>query len=162
MSGKGGGGKGVGGMTYTRQMPNFLQKMMQQDTTGIDGAIRRADAQPEKEEREDREDERPVVVDESEARLGKERRGGTLRFKGESSTAAKFKESAYERVLQAERDAAAITESGPSDVGSSSQKIIFSSGAAQKKRKHDSAGKTGRPAAKAVKNTKLLSFEEED
>lgn len=159
-------GKSVGGgMTYTRQIPNFLQAMAAKDDSGIDGAVRRAEKMPEREEREDNEEERPVVVDEEDAVVhskAKGKAGGSLRFKGdEASAASKFCESAFERVMQAEREQAAPPP--PSDaIAEASGKMVFSSaGAAKaKKRKADRAG--GVSAGKALKNTKLLSFEEED
>ena len=180
MSGKGGPPKLGGGMVYTRQIPNFLQKMQQQDDTGIEGAMKRAAAKPEREEREDNDEEAPVIVSDADASMGKKSKGqssgGSLHFKGEDRSAvSKFRESAHERVRLQEAAAAAASasvSSGDADGGASasggSQKIVFNSSAAQKKRKQpDATDKSGlvgaaKPKAKAVKNKSLLSFDEED
>lgn len=137
----------------------------------IDGAVRKAEKQPEKQEREDTEDEKPVVVGDAEAlpsqQRGKEMKsGGSLRFKGDDDATAssRFRESARERVLQAEREAFAVADE--SDAAQASGKVVFNA-AVQKKRKHvdgtaSSSKGVGVGAAKAVKNTKLLSFDAED
>lgn len=139
----------------------------------IDGAVRKAEKQPEKQEREDTEDEKPVVVGDAEALPSQQRgkrmeikSGGSLRFKGDDDATAssRFRESARERVLQAEREAFAVADE--SDAAQASGKFVFNA-AVQKKRKHVDGTASGSKgvgvgAAKAVKNTKLLSFDAED
>ena len=102
--------------------------------------MRKAEKQPEKQEREDTEDEKPVVVGDAEAlpsqQRGKEMKsGGSLRFKGDDDATAssRFRESARERVLQAEREAFAVADE--SDAAQASGKVVFNA-AVQKKRKH--------------------------
>ena len=133
--------------------------------------MRKAEKQPKKQEREDTEDEKPVVVGDAEAlpsqQRGKEiKSAGSLRFKGDDDATAssRFREPARERVLQAEREALAVA--GESGAAQASGKVVFNADV-QKKRKlvDGSASGTkgvGVGAAKALKNTKLLSFDAED
>ena len=51
------GGAHFGGLTYTRQVPAFLQKMQEQDQDGIAGALKKREGQEEREERSDNEEE---------------------------------------------------------------------------------------------------------
>ena len=139
----------------------------------IEGAVRKAEKQPEKQEREDTEDEKPVVVGDAEAlpsqQRGKEiKSAGSLRFKGDDDATAssRFREPARERVLQAEREALAVA--GESGAAQASGKVVFNADV-QKKRKHVDGSASGTKgvgvavgAAKALKNTKLLSFDAED
>ena len=157
--------QGVGGMTYTRQIPNFLRALQQQDETGIEGALRRADKKPEVAEREDTEEEQPVIVDAADAVVNtKSKSKGSLRFKGgedDKSAASRFKEAAFERYMGEEHPAtSAEQEAGTGEGG----KHVFSSSAAarQKKRKMEQAGRPGGVGAKVLKNKSLLSFDEED
>ena len=133
--------------------------------------MRKAEKQPEKQEREDTEDEKPVVVGDAEAlpsqQRGKEiKSAGSLRFKGDDDATAssKFREPARERVLQAEREA--LAAAGESGAAQASGKVVFNADV-QKKRKHVDGSASGTKgvgvgAAKALKNTKLLSFDAED
>jgi hypothetical protein len=177
MSGKG-GGKG-GGLTFTKQMPKFLQSMREQDDDGIAGALKRHrekhgdDNEPA--DRSDEEDERPVVVDEEEGLTAKQRRrldahesrGGSLRFK--DSAKDKFQESAAQRVAAAEEAAAlqqqaeAEAEAEAADAAAAAGGHVFhakaSSKAEAKQPKRKLPGSVG---AKAVRNEKMLSFSAED
>ena len=133
--------------------------------------MRKAEKQPKKQEREDTEDEKPVVVGDAEAlpsqQRGKEiKSAGSLRFKGDDDATAssRFREPARERVLQAEREALAVA--GESGAAQASGKVVFNADV-QKKRKHVDGSASGTKgagvgAAKALKNTKLLSFDAED
>ena len=137
----------------------------------IEGAVRKAEKQPKKQEREDTEDEKPVVVGDAEAlpsqQRGKEiKSAGSLRFKGDDDATAssRFREPARERVLQAEREA--LAAAGESGAAQASGKVVFNADV-QKKRKHVDGSASGTKgvgvgAAKALKNTKLLSFDAED
>ena len=133
--------------------------------------MRKAEKQPKKQEREDTEDEKPVVVGDAEAlpsqQRGKEiKSAGSLRFKGDDDATAssRFREPARERVLQAEREA--LAAAGESGAAQASGKVVFNADV-QKKRKHVDGSASGTKgagvgAAKALKNTKLLSFDAED
>ena len=175
--------KKIGGMTYTRQVPNFLAKMQQAAMPdGIEGALKRRALERGDEEPEDRsedEEERPVVVGEADALTSKQRRqdaagaareearGGTLKFKRAESTAGRFEDSAAKRVrLAEEAQAAAAAESeAQAAVPTDSAGHTFSAGAASKKPKEEKKKLKRAGAgvgAKAVKNAKLLSFEEDD
>ena len=177
-------GKLGNGMTFTKATPNFLAKManaVADDAGGIEGALRRRAERAENSDREDGEDEAPIVVDAAEALTSKERRkleaapgsskGGSLRFKGEDKSAAsKFKESAHDHVMErarAEEEAARQREAEEAAGG----RVVFSAGGAskrdsagssKKKRSLTNAATMGAPKAKAVKNTKLLSFDQDD
>ena len=186
------------GLNFTKEMPNFLAVMSggsgaAPDLGGIEGALQRhAQREHGEQDREDNEEEAPLVVDASEALTAKERRkleakpagarsGGTLKFKGdEASSAAKFAESAYERVAAEEAQQAEAVErlrvaeaEAEAEAAMSGKAHLFkavgaSASAQQKlkgKRKHggaEAAGALAPPRAKAVKNAKLLSFDEED
>ena len=69
------GGKHFGGMTYTRQIPSFIAKMNggKSDDEGIKGALERREGQEERDEREDTEEERPVMVESTDAMISKVR-----------------------------------------------------------------------------------------
>jgi hypothetical protein len=165
------GKKRVGQINFTRQIPNFLQSMSQRDDTGIDGAIRRHAERAEPEEREDNDDEKPIVVSEVEALTSKQRKGseaaasksnGSLRFKNDS-VASRFQESAHERVLAAEaaQDAAQAEDAQ----GSTESRHVFS--ATSTKRGSSSSAKKrkstdGVVGAKALKNKSLLSFDDDE
>ena len=100
--------------------------------------MRKAEKQPKKQEREDTEDEKPVVVGDAEALPSQ----------------------------QAEREA--LAAAGESGAAQASGKVVFNADV-QKKRKHVDGSASGTKgvgvavgAAKALKNTKLLSFDAED
>lgn len=200
--GRGGGGDktapSLPGFSYTRDavMPNFMQIMSgggaKPNLGGIEGALQRhaekerERGERERDEREDKDDEAPLVVDAADALTAKERAklegkprshsGGSLKFKeGDTSAAAKFTESAYERVTaeaarRAEAERAAANAKAEEVAAASGKAHLFNaSGAlgAQQKLKHAGKRKAGAeagaaPKAKAVKNAKLLSFEEDD
>lgn len=192
--GRGGGGDNtkpnLPGFAYTKDavMPNFMQLMAgggpAPKLDGIEGALQRRQGR-EEEDREDREEEAPVVIDAGEALTSKERRrletskpgsnknGGSLRFKeGDTSAAAKFTESAHERVMaEDKRRADAAEEHARASVltmeaaAAAGKAFLFDAGAAKEKKKKEGKRKAGAehmPKAKAVKNPKLLSFEDED
>lgn len=121
------------------------------------------------------------IVEEEDALTSKQRaRGGaplpgSLRFKGDDDSAsARFVDSAFKKVAEAEAalyDPTAAQgegEGGPSEAGAggSSGAIVFRSGAERKAGnpagKKRPPTKDGLPAAKAVKNPGLLSFVEDD
>ena len=56
------GGAHFGGLTYTRQVPAFLQKMQEQDQDGIAGALKKREGQEEREERSDNEEKSDDVM----------------------------------------------------------------------------------------------------
>ena len=166
MSGK---GKGKGGMTFTRQIPDFLRKMQENSQEdGIAGALKRhreqnGDSDPE--DKSDAEDERPQVVDHADALTSKQRRkddaaadkvarqGGSLSFK--NSAGDRFQESAASKVREAEAAAAAAAAASESaDAAAADGSHVFAK--VKKKKKATSTG------AKAVKNEKLLSFAMDD
>ena len=121
-------------------------------------------------------------MDAAEALTAKERKkleakpagvksGGSLRFKeGDTSAAAKFTESAHERVLSEEQRKAEAAEralaadaSAAEAAAKAGKAFLFSSSGAQKpKEKKRKGDADGQPRAKAVKNAKLLSFAEDD
>ena len=69
------GGQHFGGMTYTRQIPSFIARMNAGNSDeGIKGALARRQGREEREEREDTEEERPVVVEATDAMISKERK----------------------------------------------------------------------------------------
>ena len=190
--------KGSAGLNFTKEMPNFLAVMTggsgaAPDLGGIEGALQRhARKEDGEQDREDNEEEAPLVVDASEALTAKERRkleakpagaraGGSLKFKGdESSSAAKFAESAFERVAAEEAQQVEAVErlraaeaEAEAEAAMSGKAHLFKAGGAsasaqQKlkgKRKHGGAeggGAVAPPRPKAVKNAKLLSFDEDD
>ena len=185
----------AGGLNFTKAVPNFMAMMAggsdsaAADVGGIEGAVRRHEAKQQSRDaygdgdREEGEDEAPVVVDEAEALTAKERRkleakpashrtGGSLRFKDESSAAAKFTDSAHSRVLADEercaqdgemaRAAEAADEAAAAAAGKAH---LFKAGAQQPKLMGSGKRKVGAaktPKAKAVKNAKLLSFAEDE
>jgi hypothetical protein len=172
-----------GGLNFTKAMPNFMAKMAggtsgsAPDLGGIEGAMQRhaARAEEEREEREDNEDEAPIVVDAAEALTAKERKkleakqpgaklGGSLRFKeGDTSAAAKFMESAYERVQAEEQKKAELAEAADAaaaEAAAKAGKAVLFAGSQKPKNKRKSDD--GQPRAKAIKNAKLLSFAEDD
>ena len=173
-----------GGLNFTKAMPNFMAKMAggtsgsAPDLGGIEGAMQRhaARAEEEREEREDNEDEAPIVVDAAEALTAKERKkleakqpssaklGGSLRFKeGDTSAAAKFTESAFERVQAEEQKKAELAEAADAaaaEAAAKAGKAVLFAGSQKPKSKRKSDD--GQPRAKAIKNAKLLSFAEDD
>ena len=160
--------KGIGGLTYTRQIPAFLQKLQERaDDEGIKGALKRREGQEEPDERSDTEEERPVVVETSEAMTAKERKhssGGSRAersglFKGDD-TASKFSDSAHARHMEWEEQRLKRTaeEAGRgSDVAPAAADGDRHSFAAPAKKKRSK----GVGAVKAVRNTGLLSFGDE-
>lgn len=176
---RGGGGKGkIGNLSYERQVPAFLQKLSAKaDDEGIEGAIRRHAAREEREglaeEREDNEDEAPLVVDSLDAMTAKERRklesGKMSLFKGDTSAAAKFQDSAHARHAEWEAQEArkrSAEERAAEEEAARKGGVVFSSSgkaAAQaKKRSKANKAQAGGVGAKAVRNVGLLSFDEED
>ena len=180
-----------GGMQFTRAVPNFLGMMagpsgQAPDVGGIEGALQRERERgaKEPEDREDNDEEAPVVVDAAEALTEKERRklgkmSGSLSFKGDDTApAAKFRESAHSRVAEAEeqrRQKAAEQAAADEAAAAESGKVVFRPGAAAAERKaaEPKPGKAGKRklgggadgskvGAKALKNTKLLSFAEDE
>ena len=173
-------------MNFTKAMPNFLAVMAgggsAPDVGGIEGALQRhAQREREVEDREDDEDEAPLVVDAAEALTAKERRklegahsGASLRFKDDKSAAAKFVDSAHEHIVTAEQRQAEAAEKAAkaeaeaeAEAAASGKAHLFKAGAVRPpklggKRKEAAAGALVAPKAKAVKNAKLLSFDEED
>jgi hypothetical protein len=175
-------GKGAGGMSFSRgAMPNFMAKMSQgngalPDVGGIEGALerrRREGRELEPEDREDDAEEAPQVVDALDALTGKERRqletaplaGGSLRFKGDSdSAAARFQESAHKSIQEAAEAARRMAEA-EAEAEAVPGKMVFNANAGERsKKKHKKGADTrpGAPSAKRLDNSKLLSFAEED
>ena len=178
-----------GGMSFNKAMPNFMAVMAggsgaAPDLGGIEGAMQRH-AQREREERpdrEDNEDEAPLVVDEVDALTSKERQklegggkkhsGGSLKFKDETSAAAKFSESAHDFVAEAEERRRAEQAEAEAEAEAAGGKIVFkssakaassSSSSSSKRKLGAEAGELKKaPKAKAVKNAKLLSFDAEE
>ena len=171
MGDRGGQPRGrVGEINFTRQIPNFLAVMgAQQDRTGIAGAVaERERRSSEAEDRPDNDDEKPVIVEDAEAQPSSSKRAhpvvhasGSLRFKGDdgdSSASSRFRESAHSKVMEVQRSASEVQEE-TRDGGVGARHTFVSVGGprndAKKKRKHE-----GGPAA--LKNKKLLSFDEDD
>ena len=157
------GGAHFGGLTYTRQVPAFLQKMQEQDQDGIAGALKKREGQEEREERSDNEEERPQVVDATEAMTAKERKqhgsdsraaAATGLFKGDD-TASKFSDSAHARHQAWEEQRHKRTSDEAADGG----RPMFAA-PAKKKKKKVAAGGVG--ASKAVRNAGLLSFGDQE
>ena len=178
-------------------MPNFLAQMAGGSSSapqlhGIEEAVHRHAEREQRDDREDNDDEAPLVVDEADAQTSKERRkkeknevtsdgvcsGGSLKFKDENRAAARFVDSAHLRVMDEERrrvevaERVTVSEAAGAEAAAAGKKVLFKAGAsssAQQQRKLKS-GKRSRllndgdlaAKAKAVKNSKLLSFEEED
>ena len=167
-------------MTFTRAVPNFLSQMQrsgeQVDVGGIEGALARdaakKRARADENDREDGDDEAPVVVDATEALSSKERKkleqknggSGSLKFKGDdTSAAAKFQESAHARVLEEAARKAAV-EAEEEEAKASGGKVVFRAkpkGAGKRKAGADGSG-SQKVGAKTLKNTKLLSFNDGD
>ena len=167
-----------GGVNFTRAVPDFLSQMGRggtvPDVGGIAGALQREERKAElshprgeaEGDAEEAEDEAPLVVDaldalplEARKKLEAKSSGsGTLRFKGDpTSAAAKFRDAAADRVAAEEERRAAMAQEAETASGG---KIVFKPGVdreKKKKRKHD-----GTVGAKPLKNTKLLSFAAED
>lgn len=178
-----GGGKGkgkMGNLSYERQIPAFLQKLSDtEEKEGIEGAIKRHAAREEREgladDREDNEEETPLVVDSLDAMTAKERRkleSGSSKssiFKGDTSAAAKFQDSAHARHAEWEAQEArkrSAEQSAAEDEAARKGGVVFSSSgkavAQAKKRSKANKGQSGGVGAKAVRNVGLLSFDEED
>ena len=166
------GGAHFGGLTYTRQVPAFLQKMQEQDQDGIAGALKKREGQEEREERSDNEEERPQVVDATEAMTAKERKqhgsdsraaAATGLFKGDD-TASKFSDSAHARHQAWEEQRHKRTSDEAADGSAEAPaadggRPMFAA-PAKKKKKKVAAGGVG--ASKAVRNTGLLSFGDQE
>ena len=160
-----GGGK-MGGISFTKHMPNFLQQFgTQPDADGIEGALERHKDR-DAEDREDREDEAPLVVEALDALSSRERkkatgsRGAAL-FKG-GRAADKFQASAHRAVEEAsingsKKEASDVTIGVEEARGG---KMSFKSAKLKKRAAADP--KSGQPSAKASKNTILLSFSQDD
>lgn len=167
-------------MQYSKgAMPNFLAKMAagsSQDAVakkmdGIEGALKRK-AEHNPEDREDRDDEAPQVVDDAFAVLSKkerravdpQERGGSLRFKDTASAAAKFTESADRKIISEQQDERGEDGNSGRDVDSASGRVIFNAGAAAAASSAAARqkGEAGKKKVKKLNNTKLLSFETED
>ena len=165
-----GGGK-MGGISFTKQMPNFLQQFgTQPDADGIEGALERHKDR-DAEDREDREDEAPLVVEALDALSSRERkkatgsRGAAL-FKG-GRAADKFQASAQRAVEEASINGGSKKEASDVTIGVeevSGGKMIFKS--AKLKKRAAAHPKSAQPSAKAskntIQNTKLLSFSQDD
>ena len=181
MGDRGDKGKLGGGMSFTKAVPNFMAVMAGGSGTapelgGIEGAMQRHAQREERPDRDDDEAEAPLVVDEADALTSKERQkllhgkprtGGTLRFKDETSAAAKFSESAHDKMAEAEERQRVEEAAAEAEAEAAGGKIVFkskgsssSSSSSSSKRKLSAEGKAPKP--KAIKNAKLLSFEEED
>ena len=141
-------------------IPNFLAKMAgDANLGGIEGALKRKQREAEPEDREDREDEAPVVVQEVDDSGARRTHGGSLHFKGsaESTAAIAFQDPKAEEL-----------KSRPNR-GKPSARIVFKSRASTKDTgKQPTAGATAGTAPKPSKkvktsrNTHLLSFEFDD
>mmetsp|Transcript_23956 Transcript_23956/g.50842 ORF Transcript_23956/g.50842 Transcript_23956/m.50842 type:complete len:161 (-) Transcript_23956:178-660(-) len=153
-----------GGMTFVRQVPDFVKKMQRgAPEEGIAGALKRHRERPEPEERSDTEEERPQVVEGSEAMTSKqrrkeealveklERRGGSLTFA--NSAKDRFKDSAARRGQEAEAKAAEAKEEAEEPAAGVGHVFSSATGAKGKGKRKATTG------AKAVKNDKLLSFD---
>jgi hypothetical protein len=162
MDGSVGPSSRLGNLRITKPTPNFLRNFRTEES-GIEGALKRYKEREAHaaESRED--DEEPQIVDAVDAMTSKERaragasKGGSLRFKGEdTSAAAKFVDSAYLKVAQ-EKDNTAPNEAA----GESTGPHVFVDARQRVEGKRKAAqGKL--PAAKAVKNPGLLSFSADD
>ena len=170
------GGQHFGGMTYTRQIPSFIARMNAGNSDeGIKGALARRHGREEREEREDTEEERPVVVEATDAMISKERKvqaaesrkaAASKLFKPDD-TASRFSESAYSR--HAEWEEEQKRQKRPAEAGAadgappSAESGRHSFGAKKKVQKRSKAGAAGGlGASKAVNNPGLLSFDEDD
>ena len=126
--------------------------------------VMRGEREAEPEDREDREDEAPVVVQEVDNSGARRTHGGSLHFKGSAeSTAAKFAE--VPGIQKAEELKQDQTQGGEAP----SARIVFKSRASTKDTgKQPTAGATAGTAPKPSKkvktsrNTHLLSFEFDD
>eukprot|EP00962_Isochrysis_galbana_P013323 scaffold3795_cov126-Isochrysis_galbana.AAC.20 len=152
----------LGNLRVTKPTPNFLRNF-QTEQSGIDGALQRYKDREACAAESREQEEEPQIVDEADAMPSKERaravasKGGSLRFKGEdTSAAAKFVDSAYLRVAQ-QRDDAAPDEAASESTGSH----VFASARRRMEAKRK-APQNKLPAAKAVKNPGLLSFSADD
>lgn len=141
------------------------------------GALKERAGRAENEDREDRDDEAPQVVDAELALTSKERRkleakprsaaaGGSLSFKGDDNSAAgRFRESAYVAVVAAEESGGGASSSAAAEGepgAAPPSRVVFKAAPIGSKPKKRKPGAGGVPAARAVKNAKLLSFDEED
>ena len=170
------GGAHFGGMTYTRQIPSFLAKMGQKgDDGGIKGALDRREGREERDEREDTEEERPVMVDSTDAMLSKERKVEAAASRKEAAsrlfkpddTASRFSDSAHSRHKEWEeqqqrqkRPSEAVAADSAAPAAEAGRHSFGAKKKLQKRSKAASAGGVG--AAKAVHNPGLLSFGEDD
>ena len=176
-------------MTFTKAVPDFLRQMQQAGTVATESGGASKGRRPERDDfgeegdgeehsDSDRDGEEPIVVDEREAltseelrRLEKKERkaaarGGSLHFKGDGNSAEeRFRETS----AQAEAAAAAAAAAAADDDAGAGGPITFKAKAGgvasmgKRKKPRLSAG-GALPAAKAVRNSKLLSFaaDEED
>ncbi|KAL3907880.1 MAG: hypothetical protein SGPRY_010013, partial [Prymnesium sp.] len=154
--------------------PSFLEGLREGGEEGISAALKRrreGDRDLEPEERSDNEEERPQIVEAAEAMTAAQRRceeaaarrvgrqGGSLRFK--DSTAERFKECAAVRVQEVEAAASNAALEHDEGATAASGHHVFSNTSDMKKvgKKRTSAPGA---SAKAVKNSKLLSFAVEE
>ena len=157
--------KKLGHLTFTRQMPNFLsQYSSRAEEEGIEGALRsyqeKHGADSDAEDRDDREDEAPVVVDALDAVSSRERnRKSTSLFKGGTSAKDKFAESAHQRVLEEEKRKEEESARGEGEAAEGGKHVFK---AESKKRRHDKDAREPAVKAKASKNKAMLSFDADE
>ena len=161
MAGRKGGG---GGITFTKDVPNFLAKYSGagQDEGGIAAAIRRYE--DDERTREDDETERPVVVDAIDALPSKARQKAEARQEKEARqfgrlferTEDRFAAGASRAVAEHAARQAAEAEAAPAEADGGG-KIVFR---APPKRKAKGEGGSKKKLAKA--GAGALSFTEDD
>ena len=172
------GGAHFGGMTYTRQIPSFLAKMGQGgDDGGIKGELERREGREERDEREDTEEERPVMVESTDAMISKEQKKEAAASRTEAAarlfkpddTASRFSDSAHSRHKEWEeqqqrqkRPSEAVDDAGSAVPAAEAGRHKISAGAKKKLQKRSKVSAGGVGADKAVRNPGLLSFDEDD
>jgi len=168
MSGKGKGNGKMGGLTFTKQVPNFLAKFGGAPDEGIEGALRRhADRDGELDDRSDAEDEKPQVVEAADLlpKRGKDRTASGRKaelFKSKDATASRFAESAFKRVAEAAMEAAAPEAAGDSANESVGKHVFQTKNVSLKKKRRPSPLDGKVLGAKKIKNAAMLSFTEDD
>ncbi|KAG8459698.1 hypothetical protein KFE25_003150 [Diacronema lutheri] len=151
--GAGGGRGGKQSLTFVKHTPKFVAHFMRGEAAATPSYV-------ERDEREDRDDERPMVVEAHDATVSSKRPRAPPEAPRDlpqlraperpDSTLARFREKPP-AVLEADIEAAPVAESDPS-----AQPMIFHS----RKKKAAAPKPAGNaPRARKLENQKLLSFD---
>jgi len=160
-------------MTFQKVMPNFLQQYAAAPDDGIAGALKRHAGADDREDREDGEDEAPVMVDALDTLTSKQREKELKKpehtsalFKGGTSAASKFQDSAHRRVAehqqQEERKAKAAEQAAADEAEAASGRHSFKAGVPSKRKALGGSGSSKEQKKGAKKGGAALSFSMDD